>query len=145
RLPPARQPLLRRRTQGQDPRQLRRDLGGARRRADRQRLLPPRGVGIAKDDRRDSLAQARDLSAPLRAARSPRRRGPIRLPMNVAFLGCGYVANMYRLTLPLHPQVRLVAVADRERSRAENMARFTGARCYPDLDAILHDRAIDTV
>ena len=65
--------------------------------------------------------------------------------MKLAFLGCGYVANMYRLTLAMHPELELVAVADRERSRAENMARLTGARCYPDLDAILADPDIELV
>lgn len=65
--------------------------------------------------------------------------------MRLAFLGCGYVANMYRLTLAMHPELELVAVADQERSRAENMARLTGARCYPDLDSILADPGIDLV
>lgn len=65
--------------------------------------------------------------------------------MKLAFLGCGYVANMYRLTLSMHPELELVAVADQERSRAENMARITGAECYPNLDAILADPNIDLV
>ncbi len=65
--------------------------------------------------------------------------------MKLAFLGCGYVANMYRLTLPMHPELELVAVADQERARAENMARITGAMCYPNLDAILADPDIDLV
>ena len=25
----------------------------------------------------------------------------------LAILGCGYVANMYRLTLPMHPELRI--------------------------------------
>lgn len=65
--------------------------------------------------------------------------------MKLAFLGCGYVANMYRLTLAMHPELELVAVTDQERSRAENVARLTGAACYPDLDAILADPDIDLV
>ncbi len=65
--------------------------------------------------------------------------------MKLAFLGCGYVANMYRLTLSMHPELELIAVADAERSRAENMARLTGAACYPDLDAILTDPTIELV
>ncbi len=65
--------------------------------------------------------------------------------MKLAFLGCGYVANMYRLTLAMHPELELVAVADSERSRAENMARLTGARACTDLDAILADPAIGLV
>lgn len=59
--------------------------------------------------------------------------------MRIAILGCGYVANMYRLTLPLHPDLELVGVYDQERSRSETMARLTGARAYPDFDALLAD------
>lgn len=58
---------------------------------------------------------------------------------NIAILGCGYVANMYRLTLPMHGELALTGVFDRERARAETMARLTGARAYPDLDALLAD------
>ena len=61
--------------------------------------------------------------------------------MRVAILGCGYVANMYRLTLPLHPGLELAGVHDRERSRSETMARLTGTRAYESLDALLADDA----
>ena len=63
----------------------------------------------------------------------------------VAILGCGYVANMYRLTLPMHPDLRLAGVYDRERARAETMARLTGARRYPDMDALLGDADVPIV
>lgn len=65
--------------------------------------------------------------------------------MKLAFLGCGYVANMYRLTLPAHPELKLVGVCDAELSRAENMGRLTGAQVYPDLDALLADPEIDLI
>ena len=65
--------------------------------------------------------------------------------MKLALLGCGYVANMYRLTLTMHPELELVAVADTERSRAENMAKLTGARPYTDVNVLLADAAIDLV
>ncbi|PZX13450.1 putative dehydrogenase [Palleronia aestuarii] len=63
----------------------------------------------------------------------------------IAILGCGYVANMYRLTLAGHPELELAGVCDRERSRAETMARLTGARAYPDLDALLADARVKIV
>lgn len=65
--------------------------------------------------------------------------------MKLAILGCGYVANMYRLTLPMHPELELAGVCDRERSRAETMARLTGTRVYPDLDALLADDSVSLV
>lgn len=60
-------------------------------------------------------------------------------------LGCGYVANMYRLTMPLHPGLELVGVHDRERSRSETMGHLTGARVYRSLDELLGDAAVDVV
>ncbi|MEJ1472107.1 MAG: Gfo/Idh/MocA family oxidoreductase [Candidatus Sedimenticola sp. (ex Thyasira tokunagai)] len=65
--------------------------------------------------------------------------------MKLAILGCGYVAYMYRLTLPMHPELELVGVADTERSRAENMARITNTKCYENLEAILDDQSVDLV
>jgi predicted dehydrogenase len=63
----------------------------------------------------------------------------------IAMLGCGYVANMYRLTLAGHPELKLRAVHDRERSRAETMARLTGARVVPDLDALCAEPGVEIV
>jgi predicted dehydrogenase len=65
--------------------------------------------------------------------------------MRLAILGCGYVANMYRLTMPAHPGLELVGVHDRERSRAETMARLTGAAVYPDLESLLADDSVPLV
>ena len=65
--------------------------------------------------------------------------------MKLAILGCGYVANMYRLTLPMHPELVLAGVYDRERSRTETMARLTGAPAYPDFNALLADDSVALV
>ena len=65
--------------------------------------------------------------------------------VGIAFLGCGYVANMYRLTLALHPELELVGVFDRERARRETMAGLSGARAYPDLAALCADRSVQIV
>jgi predicted dehydrogenase len=65
--------------------------------------------------------------------------------MRLAILGCGYVANMYRLTLAAHPGLELAGVFDLERSRSENMGRLTGARIYPDFEALLGDESVPLV
>lgn len=65
--------------------------------------------------------------------------------MRIAFLGCGYVANMYRLTLAMHPELVLAGVFDIERSRCEEMARITGARAYPSFEALLADDSVQIV
>lgn len=65
--------------------------------------------------------------------------------MRLGMLGCGYVANMYRLTLPLHPELQLVGVTDRDESRARTMAGLTSSRVYPALDDMLADDRIELV
>ena len=57
----------------------------------------------------------------------------------IAILGCGYVANMYRLTLSMHPDLELVGVYDREGARGAHMARLTGARAYDSFQMLLDD------
>lgn len=65
--------------------------------------------------------------------------------MKIAMLGCGYVANMYRLTLPLHPQLKLVGVTDLQMERARAMAAATGSRVYDSLEALLADPEVELV
>ena len=65
--------------------------------------------------------------------------------MNVGILGCGYVANMYRLSLAEHDELNLIGVFDRERCRSENMARITGAKSYACLDELLTDPAVECI
>jgi hypothetical protein len=67
--------------------------------------------------------------------------------MRLAMLGCGYVANMYRLTLPMHPDLKLDGVHDRERSRAEEhgpadrrprLSDLRGAAGRPEAELVLN-------
>lgn len=63
----------------------------------------------------------------------------------IAFLGCGYVANMYRLSLPLHDQLQCVGVYDLDSHRAERMASAVGCRAYLSLQELLSDDAVEIV
>jgi predicted dehydrogenase len=65
--------------------------------------------------------------------------------MKVAFLGCGYVANMYRLTLQAHENLELIGVYDRERSRAENLASLTSSNCYNSFEELLADTEVECI
>jgi predicted dehydrogenase len=65
--------------------------------------------------------------------------------MRIGMLGCGYVANMYRLTMPLHPDLQLLGVTDLDQSRARNMATLTSSRAYANLDEMLADTRIELV
>lgn len=57
--------------------------------------------------------------------------------MRVAVVGCGAVAEEYGPDLAAHPDLDLVAAADRERGRAERLAAAHGADAYGSLDALL--------
>src|SRR5688572_3776053 len=66
--------------------------------------------------------------------------------MNIAFIGCGYVADFYATTLVNHPSLNLAAVWDRDAAR---LAAFCGhwkrARPANSLDSILKDPSIGLI
>ena len=45
--------------------------------------------------------------------------------MNIAIVGCGYVAEQYVATLPYHPELRLVGAFDRDADRLEALRAAT--------------------
>jgi predicted dehydrogenase len=59
--------------------------------------------------------------------------------MRLAMIGCGYVANMYRVSLQLHPSLKLVGVFDRDETRANVMGESTSTHVYSSLDECLDD------
>lgn len=65
--------------------------------------------------------------------------------MNIAVVGCGYVASMYARTLPQHPELRLTGAFDADSGRAASFVARWPARRYESLDQLLDDAAIDAV
>lgn len=65
--------------------------------------------------------------------------------MNIALVGCGFVAAMYVRTLQMHPDLKLLGVHDRDAERAQRMATHCRVRMYPTLDALLADPEVDIV
>ncbi|MDP9052280.1 MAG: Gfo/Idh/MocA family oxidoreductase [Acidobacteriota bacterium] len=65
--------------------------------------------------------------------------------MNLAIVGCGFVADYYLATLPLHPELRLMGVMDRDASRAKHLAGLSGVRHYPELIDVLNDSSVELV
>lgn len=65
--------------------------------------------------------------------------------MNVAFVGCGYVADFYAITLKNHPQLNLVKVWDRDPERLRAFAQHWAVPAAQSLDEILRDPSIDLV
>jgi predicted dehydrogenase len=65
--------------------------------------------------------------------------------MNLAIVGCGFVADYYRLTLPLHPELKLLGVTDRDAGRAANLAKVAGVQHYAALSDLLEDSRVEMV
>lgn len=65
--------------------------------------------------------------------------------MNVGIVGCGFVADYYLGTLPLHPHLRVVGVHDRQPDRARLLAARHGVPVVGSLDSMLRDPGVDLV
>lgn len=76
----------------------------------------------------------------------PRHRAAAGIPRTgIAIVGCGFVADFYAATLPLHPELRLVAVTDMDQARAERFGRAHAATVHASLDDLLADPAVEIV
>ncbi len=65
--------------------------------------------------------------------------------MQIAIVGCGFVADYYMTTMPLHPELKLTGVLDKRAERAQHFAEFHGVPSYPSLEALLADEAVEIV
>lgn len=65
--------------------------------------------------------------------------------MRIAIVGCGFVADYYMATLPAHPELTLLGVADRDTERAQRFAGFHRLHCYDSYDALLNDAQVEIV
>ncbi|GEO82951.1 Gfo/Idh/MocA family protein [Pararhodospirillum oryzae] len=65
--------------------------------------------------------------------------------MNIAFVGCGYVADLYMQTLGNHLDLRLLGAFDRDGQRMSAFASCHGVKAYDSLQALLEDPALDMV
>ncbi len=65
--------------------------------------------------------------------------------MRVAIVGCGFVADYYVRTLPVHPELELVGVMDRDPARSERFAQYYSLQRYDSLDDLLADPRVEIV
>ena len=65
--------------------------------------------------------------------------------MNIAIIGCGYVAEFYGATLRNHPQLRLVGVFDRNQQHLQAFSTRWNCRAYASQDALLGDASVALV
>jgi predicted dehydrogenase len=65
--------------------------------------------------------------------------------MNIAIVGCGYVADFYMATLRDYPNLVVVGAYDQDETRLEAFARHYCVRRYGRLDEILNDSSVEMV
>jgi predicted dehydrogenase len=65
--------------------------------------------------------------------------------MNIAIVGCGFVADYYLATLRLHPELHLQGVFDRLPDRAQTLSRAYGVASYGSLAELLADPKVALV
>jgi predicted dehydrogenase len=65
--------------------------------------------------------------------------------MNLAIVGCGFVADYYLNTLPLHPELKLLGAMDRDAERAETLCKSHGIARYSTLGELLEDSRVELV
>lgn len=65
--------------------------------------------------------------------------------MNIAILGCGYVAEFYGLTLKNHPNLQLVGAFDRNPATLAEFRRRWPCRPYSSLAELVSDPGVELV
>jgi predicted dehydrogenase len=65
--------------------------------------------------------------------------------MKIAFVGCGYVFDIYMRTKWAHPELDVQGVFDIDTARSATVSRHYGFRVYPSYDALLADPEVEIV
>jgi predicted dehydrogenase len=65
--------------------------------------------------------------------------------MNIAIVGCGFVADYYLETLPVHPNLKLLGVTDRDPDRVARFSSFHSVPSYGSLEDLLRDSRVELV
>lgn len=65
--------------------------------------------------------------------------------MNLAIVGCGFVADYYLTSLPCHPELKLLGVTDIVSERADNFANFHNVPKYDSFESLIADTRVEMV
>jgi predicted dehydrogenase len=65
--------------------------------------------------------------------------------LDIAFLGCGYVADYYVATLINYPWLRIAGVFDIDRKRLETFSSYYGLKQYGSIEELLDDHSVKIV
>jgi predicted dehydrogenase len=76
------------------------------------------------------------------SAEKPRASGG---QTGVGIVGCGFVADFYAANFPLHPDLRIVACTDLDRSRSDAFAARNGGIAHATLGELLADPSVGIV
>jgi len=94
----------------------------------------------------DTIAEiaGREKSGTFRSGTSYLKRKSQRT-MNIAIVGCGFVADYYLSTLSLHPELRVLWVTDREPARAAALSRAWQVPNCATLAEALGDARVELI
>ncbi len=65
--------------------------------------------------------------------------------MRIAVVGCGFVADYYMKTLPLHPEIELVGVYDNNPSRLDHFSTYYSLDTFNTFDSLINDDRVEMV
>ena len=65
--------------------------------------------------------------------------------MNIAIVGCGFVADYYVATLSGHPGLKLLGVSDQDPDRVARFSAFHSVPSYGSLEHLLDDTRVELV
>jgi len=65
--------------------------------------------------------------------------------MKIAFVGCGYVFDIYMRTRWAYPELEICGVYDIDTARSQTVSKHYGFHVYPSYEALLADPAVEIV
>jgi predicted dehydrogenase len=65
--------------------------------------------------------------------------------MKIAYVGCGYVFDIYMRTRWAHPELEVCGIFDIDAARSQTVSRHYGFEIYPSYAALLEDPAVEIV
>jgi predicted dehydrogenase len=66
-------------------------------------------------------------------------------PINIAVIGCRFVADFYMATLRDYPNLRFVGAYDEDPVRLNAFHEYYGIRRYAALDELLNDSSVEMI
>jgi predicted dehydrogenase len=67
------------------------------------------------------------------------------MPMNIAIIGCGYVADFYLRSLRYHPELKLSGAYDIDKPRLAKFCDYFSVRPYDSAEELLGDDSVQMV